>query len=331
MAELRLKSQRFRQEREQDWLRLERIMEKIERGGPGSLTDEEILAVPVLYRSTLSSLSVARATSLDSSVIAYLETLAARAYFFVYGARSTLSSRLASFFTRDWPNAVKSVWRETIVSTVLFFIGIGVAWALVAHDPDWFYAFVPADYAAGRDPTASAKTLRDMLYDKGEGSLSVFAAFLFTHNAQISIFAFALGFAFGIPTAVLEVYNGTTAGALFAVYAEKGLAFELLGWLLIHGVTELFACWLAGAAGFRIGWAIAFPGDRTRMQAALEAGRTGATVMGGAVVMLFIAGLLEGFGRQLITSDEARYGIAAATALMWGLYFYGPRREAARV
>jgi uncharacterized membrane protein SpoIIM required for sporulation len=44
--------------------------------------------------------------------------------------------------------------------------------------------------------------------------------------------------------------------------------------------------------------------------------------MAGVVVMLFVAGLLEGFGRQLITDDLARYAIAGASALAWGGYFY---------
>ena len=41
--------------------------------------------------------------------------------------------------------------------------------------------------------------------------------------------------------------------------------------LSIHGTTELFAIFLAGAAGFRIGTAIAFPGESTRMDAAVAA------------------------------------------------------------
>ena len=33
-----------------------------------------------------------------------------------------------------------------------------------------------------------------------------------------------------------------------------------------------------------------------------------------AVVMLLVAGLLEGFGRQLITADLVRYGVGAGGA-----------------
>ena len=331
-GDIRLKSQRFRQEREDDWKRLERLMDRAEKGALSKLSDQDILAIPVLYRSTLSALSVARETSLDRALIGYLETLCARAYFFVYGSRATLGGRLKSFFQNDWPRSVKAIWRETSVSALLMLGGAAAAAALVGQEPDWFYAFVPGELAGGRDPAASTETLRATLEgEDGSDGLSVFATFLFTHNAQVALLAFALGFAFCIPSALLVLYNGATLGAFVMLFASRGLGIEVGGWLLIHGVTELFAIILAGAAGLRIGWAVAFPGDRDRLDAITEAGRTAATVMGGVVVMLFVAGLLEGFGRQLIESTAIRYAVAATSAVIWGLYFYGPRRERADV
>ena len=327
-----LKSQRFRQAREEDWRRLERLMDKAEKGSASKLTDAEILAVPVLYRSTLSALSVARETSLDQGLIDYLETLSARAYFFVYGSRATIQDRLVAFFRTDWPAAVRGLWRETLISATLMLLGALVGGWLVMHEPEWFYAFVPAELSGGRDPAASTETLRATL-DGAEDAqgLSAFAAYLFTHNAQVALLAFALGFALCLPTGLLILYNGATLGAFFALFASRGLGFELGGWLLIHGVTELFAVILAGAAGLRIGWAVAFPGQRRRMDAAVEAGRTAAIAMGGVVVMLMFAGLLEGFGRQLIVDTGLRYAVAAATAVIWGLYFYAPRPGVAHV
>lgn len=321
-----LKSQRFRQAREDDWRRLERLMDKAEKGSASKLTDAEILAVPVLYRSTLSALSVARETSLDQGLIDYLETLSARAYFFVYGSRATIQDRLVAFFRTDWPAAVRGLWRETLVSTALMLLGALVAGWLVMHEPEWFYAFVPTDLSGGRDPAASTETLRATL-DGADGAqgLSAFAAYLFTHNAQVALLAFALGFALCLPTGLLILYNGATLGAFFALFASRGLGFELGGWLLIHGVTELFAVILAGAAGLRIGWAVAFPGQERRLDAAVAAGRTAGIAMGGVVVMLMFAGLLEGFGRQLIVDTGLRYAVAAATAVIWSLYFYAPR------
>lgn len=331
MAELQLKSWRFRAEREGDWRRLEALLNRAEAGGARALKRDELLELPLLYRQALSSLSVARSISLDQSLVAYLETLCTRAYFFVYGARTRLPERLARFFARDWPEAVRALWRETLAALFIAVIATVASYVMVQREPDWFDSFVSPEVASGRDPTATTASLRETLYartDAAEG-LSVMASFLFTHNAQIALFAFALGFALCLPTAALLAMNFGLLGAFVALFVSRGLGFEAIGWLMIHGTTELFAIILSAAAGFSIGWAVAFPGERSRIDAASEAGRRAATAMAGVVVMLFVAGLLEGFARQLIQADLVRYAVAAGVLALWVAYFYWPRRRPA--
>jgi uncharacterized membrane protein SpoIIM required for sporulation len=328
MSDLVLKSQRFRSEREGDWKRLENLLALLEAGKRRALSTDDVIALPVLYRATLSSLSVARSISLDRNLVDYLESLSTRAYFYVYGNRTTLTERLSGFFLRDWPSAVRTLWRETLVSAGLTILGAIAAFEVTLKRPAYFYVFVPRGLAGGRGPRSSAAELAHTIFDPQHGrALGFFASFLFTHNAQIAILAFALGFACCLPAAFLMFYNGLMLGAFVAIFYSHGLIVPFGGWTLIHGVTELFAVTLAGAAGIRIGWMLAFPGEKSRLTAAADAGRIGAIVMGGAVVMLGFAGLLEGFGRQLITSTPLRYGIALATALVWGAYFYFPRRR----
>jgi uncharacterized membrane protein SpoIIM required for sporulation len=322
-APLTLKSHRFRMEREADWRRLEEILDLIESGKRRELTDSEIIALPVLYRSALSSLSMARAISLDQSLISYLSSLATRAYFCVYGTRMHVMHRIARFFARDWPATVFGLWRETAVAAGLVLAGVVAGFFFTNASPDWFYSFIPDGMAQGREPGAAAAYLRQTLFEQhGPSGLAFFASILFSHNAQIAILAFALGFACGLPTAYLLFENGLSLGALLAVYVDHGLGVDFMGWILIHGVTELFAVILAGAAGFRLGWTLVFPGDETRAAALANAGRTAAVVMIGVVVMLFCAGLLEGIARQLVTNTFARYGIAATTAVIWFGFFY---------
>ncbi|MBU6207442.1 MAG: stage II sporulation protein M, partial [Alphaproteobacteria bacterium] len=147
-----------------------------------------------------------------------------------------------------------------------------------------------------------------------------------THNVEVSIMCFALGFALGLPTAFLLVQNGVMMGALIAVYAQHHLGLNLIGWLMIHGTTELFAIILAGAAGFRIGLSAIFPGAHTRMASAAQAGRATASVMIGVMLMLLVSGMLEGIARQLVSNDLARYGVGLAMLTLWLVYFYAPRR-----
>jgi uncharacterized membrane protein SpoIIM required for sporulation len=315
---------RFRQAHSTDWERLEHIVTRMEKRSIRSLEDDDLLALPALYRTTLSSLSVARDTSLDRALITYLERLCTRAYFQIYGVQTPAWRQLTGFFARGWPNAVRSLWRETLFCVALTVGAAMLAYLLIRSDPSWFYSIIPEGLAEGRDPSASAQFLRSTLYDKshnGDG-LTVFATFLFTHNAQIAIFSFALGFAFAVPSALLILYNGLTLGALYAVFAANGLGLNLAGWLMIHGTTEIFAICISGAAGIRIGMAIAFPGRASRSDAAVQAGRTSATAMAGTVIMLCVAGLLEGIGRQVVTNDGLRMLIGSTVLVAWLAYFY---------
>lgn len=323
---------RFRAAHAADWERLDALVARMEKRSIRVLSDDDLLALPLLYRTTLSSLSVARETSLDRSLVTYLEQLSARAYFQVYGVPTSAWSQLKHFFARGWPAAVQAMWRETVAMLLLTIAGAVAAYLLVRGDPTWFYGFIPESMASGRDPSASAAALRQTLYpDAGQGMLGTFAAFLFTHNAQIAIFAFALGFAFALPTALLLVYNGLMLGAFMAVFVAKGLGWNLAAWLAIHGTTEIFAIILSGAAGCRIGLAIAFPGRQSRMDAVVAAGRTAAVAVGGVVIMLAIAGVLEGIGRQTVRDDMTRAAIGAAMLVGWLVYFYLPRGRNALV
>jgi uncharacterized membrane protein SpoIIM required for sporulation len=324
---------RFRQAHEADWERLERIVTRMEKRSIRSISDEDLLGLPALYRTTLSSLSVARDTSLDRALITYLERLCTRAYFQIYGVQTPAWRQFTRFFARSWPEAVRSIWRETLFCVALTFGAALLAYLLVRSDPTWFYSMIPEGMANGRDPSASAEFLRSTLYTdkKEESPLGEFATFLFTHNSQIAIFSFALGFAFAVPTVLLILYNGLMLGAFYAVFAAKGLGPNVIAWLMIHGTTEIFAICISGAAGIRIGMAIAFPGAASRMDSAVAAGRTAALAMAGTVIMLAVAGLLEGVGRQTINNDGMRALIGSAMLIGWLAYFYAwPARRRAR-
>jgi uncharacterized membrane protein SpoIIM required for sporulation len=323
-----LRSDRFRQAREPDWRRLDFIIRRMESGRLRGLSDQDVLDLPVLYRSAVSSLSIARETSLDAATLAWLETLVRRAWFQVYGPRITLLGWLRGFFGGGWALAVRAMWLDVWIALAVMVAGAVVGWWLVASDPHWYGVLVPSD-GDPRVPGASRAVLAKVLFGHAhENFLSAFATGLFGHNAQISIMAFALGFAFGIPSLMLLVQNSGMAGALVWLYHGRGLTWEILGWLAIHGTTELFAILLAGAAGLHIGRSMAFPGGQSLLVAAAAAGRRAAVVMVGVVFMLLVAATLEGFARQLIDDTSTRLAIGIAMLVLWLAYFYAPRQRA---
>lgn len=321
------RSVKFRAERETEWNELEDLVARCLPRGLGVLTEHELHRLPMLYRSAISSLNVARKTALDRALIAYLESLTGRAYLAVYTSRRPERAPLRRFFAVRFPRAVRAISIELALSTALFFLGVFVSFLLVTVDPEWYFAFVDESLAGGRTPGASTEFLRSILYHQEEGGLSVFGASLFSHNAGIGLLAFALGFAAGVPTAFLVFTNGLMLGAFMALYHERGLLIPLLGWLLPHGVPEIGAILLCGAGGFALGRAVIAPGARTVRHALMESGRRGAVVVAGSVLLFLIAGFVEGVFRQLVTDDFLRFGLAAINALWLGAWIVLGGRE----
>jgi uncharacterized membrane protein SpoIIM required for sporulation len=152
-------------------------------------------------------------------------------------------------------------------------------------------------------------------------ALATFASFLFTNNARIGMLAFALGFLAGLPVFLLLFVNGLTLGAFAALYHGRGLSLDFWGWILPHGITELGAVVLCGGAGLVLAQALVFPGRSTRLRNLAAGGRRAAVVVIGAVMLFFIAGLIEGIFRQTVQSVPVRYAVAAATLAWWTFYF----------
>lgn len=322
----------FRREREASWQELERLVRQAGRQGITSLSAAETARLPTLHRAATSALSVARAISLDRNLVEYLESLTARSFGCVYAPRTPARAAAVELLAHRFPRAVRSLRRLVAVAALCLLAGTLTGFLLTRADPERYFSFVPEGLAAGRDPGASTETLRDALYttpgSPGE-MLTAFSSFLFTHNAQVAILCFALGFAAGLPVIFLLLQNGFLLGAMAQLYASRGLSTEFWAWILPHGVTELGAIVLCGAAGLRLGQALVFPGRLSRLDNLALQGRAMAVVLAGCVAMLFVAALFEGYFRQLVHDVSLRYAMAGLLTACWGLYFLRAGRRVA--
>ena len=191
-----------------------------------------------------------------------------------------------------------------------------------------YHAFSPNAVDENRLCHVLERLGADLLHLEGVSeTLYIFATFLFTHNAAIGILAFALGFALGVPVILLMFYNGLSIGAFAALYESRGLSSEFWAWLSIHGTTELMAVVICGGAGLLLGSSLAFPGRHSRLENLKRNGRFAGEIAIGAVALFFVAGLLEGLGRQLILDSTQRYLVAATALIWWTLYFIAAGRN----
>ncbi len=314
-----LRSARFRLEREASWRRLDLLVSKTEKLGAAGLSYDEARDLATCYRQAMNSLSVARDISLDLALLTYLERLCARAYLVVYAPQASLRGLLGRLIRDGIPQAVRRSAMPLLIGFLAMIGGGLVGYLLYQQDPSWYFSFVPPDLSDGRTPTASSDYLRSTIYgeqDADAEGLSVFASFLFSHNTQVAIFVFALGIFLAVPSFLLTFYNGLLLGAFYAMFASKGLGYDLFAWLSIHGVTEISAICFACAGGARLGLAVLLPGDLTRREALRLHGRDAVKLVILAGLMLIVAALIEGFLRQWVQAPALRliigWGIGAA-------------------
>ncbi len=258
------------------------LLRRIERRSIRALSLDELQRLPMLYRAALSSLSVARTIALDRNLLLYLENIALRAYLAVYGPRVNPGEGLREFFIHDLPAAVRAARWHILVAALALLVGVAAGFILTVQDEAWFSSLMPAGLAGGRGPSSTAADLRSKeLFAPWPGAVEAFGIFanvLFSHNTVVGLMCFGLGLAAGIPTLLLAAYQGLSLGAFVALHYNRGLLVECLGWVSIHGTTELGAIILLAAGGLVIADKILFSGallaDR-KSRAARPPGRDG--------------------------------------------------------
>ena len=332
--EIVLKSSEFRKGRAEGWLELERLVTRVERQGIRRLSLDELQRLPILYRAALSSLSVARTIVLDRNLLLYLETLSTRAFLAVYGPRTNPITGLRAFFGQELPAAVRSARWHILITALTMLLGVVVGFMLTVQDETWFNSFVPSGLSGGRGPSSTrADLLNREIFAPWPGlveSFGIFAGVLFNHNTLIGIMMFGLGMGIGIPTIMLTLYQGLPLGAFIALHHNRDLTIDFLGWLSIHGVTELGGIILFGAGGLVIAEKMLFPGRYSRLENLAMHGRLAGQMAVGAVIMLFAAAFLEGGFRQLVQSTPLRFAIGFGVGALWVAYFTFAGREQRR-
>lgn len=314
-----LRSARFRAERESDWRLLESLVTQAERRGLQRMDFASARDLAASYRRATTSLAIAREISLDRALLDYLEALTARAYLCVYAPQERLGGLVRRFFAASAPQALRRSWLFILAGFLCMALGGLTGYLLYLENPSWYFVFLPPEMAGGRTPDATTSYLRSVIYstDPDTTGLGAFATFLFSHNTRIAIFVFGLGVFVCLPAIALTFYNGLGLGAMLALHVDRGLGWDLGGWLSIHGVTELSAICIACGGGLQLGSAILFPGNRTRRDALQRAGRDAVKLALVAAVMLLVAAILEGFFRQTVQDMTTRYAIGWGAGLLW--------------
>jgi uncharacterized membrane protein SpoIIM required for sporulation/uncharacterized RDD family membrane protein YckC len=324
----RLAPSRFAVRKRARWDEFQRLAERASREGLDSFASEELPDFAARYREVAADLARARTYRADDVTLARLERLAAAGHNALYRDERSTWLSLARTVLVEFPAAIVRARHYVLVASLAFLLPGAAGFALMRDRPELAAEFLP-DVILRRAESGAERQAQGKRYvDVAAEDRPLMASGIVTNNVRVATACFAGGVFLGVGSLVLLGYNGLVIGATVGHFTNAGLLGYMLEFIVGHGLLELFAIWTAGAAGFLIGRSVIVPGPIRRSDALVLSGRTGVRMVGGAAVLLLVAGLIEGFVSAGTGGYAVRLGASAASAVFLALYLANGARAA---
>jgi len=315
--------------RETDWRRLAALSEG--RAGR-AVAPEQAPVLARLYRAAVADLGRLRTLAAaetgqedDGATVEWLNRVVARAHGKIYGGGAELSSeRLRGFLARELPRRVRAAWRRILLAFAVFAVAGAVAFGLGAGDA------AVARSLAGEAAVRNAEAFR-ALGDGGRAlaDSAVMSSFYVTNNTKVAFVSFAAGVSAGLGTLAIMVTNGAGMGVTLALVGHHGSTANLFAFIAAHGPIELFAIFMAAAAGLGMGHALIVPGAWSRAVAFRRAAADAVYLAIGAGALMAVAALFEAFVSPSTLPPVFKAAVGLANAVALAMYFTLAGRSAA--
>lgn len=316
--------------RREQWQELDRLCTELSDRRRAKLTGATVSRFASLYRAACADLALADAYQLPPNTIHYLHQLVGRAHNQLYRSRT--------FDYRAWGEILlvevpQRIFRDNCVQfAFLLFWSVFVLSAFLAASPELWPGF--AEEVLGESQLETLESnFANPIAGRNASYNPFMAAFYIYHNTGIGLKCFAGGLLV-IPGLMFTLFNALVLGASFGYMARPDVAAgaNFFHFVTAHGPFELTAIVLAAGSGLRLGLSWLRTNGLTRVDSVRHAAREAMPIMGTAMVLFFLAALIEGF----LSPSAAPYGIKATVAVVSSglLMFYfvvlGFPREALR-
>jgi len=313
-----------RDRKQEHWDRLTALLLKAEQSGLRAFTTAELREFSRLYRSASSDLSLARARGREDLAL-YLNQLVARTHAQIYSRPPRRQPELWRFFAQVAPQTFRACLPFWLLSLALLIGGGAVGYLTTRQDPAWAEVFIGRQMRAVMSDFLTAKTPPGQYFTPtasifGGGG---FSTLLMINNIQVALMCFAFGISFGTGTFYLLLRNALMLGGALGLGAFHGKLLLMGAVVAPHGFVEISAVVIAGAAGFRLGWALISPGDMLRRDALRVAGRQAGQLALATIPMFIFAGLVEGLVSPIHTGPLASIPFRIGFGIVSGLVLHG--------
>jgi uncharacterized membrane protein SpoIIM required for sporulation len=254
------------------------------KGTPDELADRFI--------QITDDLAYAKTFYPKSKTTAYLNGLAASLHQSIYKNKKVKRNRFKLFWVYELPLLFKK-HQKPLWYALLFFITFSLLGALSAkYDEQFVQLILGPDYVSMTNENI-AKGDPFGVY-KSHDEFSMF--FMITmNNIYVSFITFVMG-VFASAGTVWQLFrNGVMLGSFEYYFFSKGLGWQSVLVIWIHGTIEIASIIIAGGAGLVVGNSLLFPKTYNRLTSFKQGAVDGMKIVVGLVPLFITAGFLESF------------------------------------
>ncbi|RBQ07003.1 stage II sporulation protein M [Pedobacter miscanthi] len=228
----------------------------------------------------------------NSKTTAYLNGLASKLHQSVYKNKKEKSNRFISFWKTELPLIFLEHRKQVLYAFIFFLISCAIG-ALSAKYDDTFVRLIMGDGYVNMTNENIAKGDPFGVY-KQDNPFMMFLQ-IGSNNIFVALYTFALGIIFSFGSIVSLFRNGIMLGSFQYFFFGRGLGFQSVLVIWIHGTLEISAIVLAGAAGLILGNSFLFPKTYTRMASLLKGAKDGLKIVIGLIPIFIVAAFFESF------------------------------------
>jgi len=318
-----MNSEIFLKTHRETWERLNQILDRMNQKGPSGLGQEELRTFGALFRRVTAHLAFAQANFPGHEITEYLNNLVVKAHGHIYKQETFGAWGVKNFFRHGFPALLREQRHFIIIAGLVLILGLVTGYLLHFLQPALDGYILPDEVK---------HSIRDSISNGQIGAgwpvaqRSAISSAIMINNIKVGIFAFALGFTWGVGTMLVLFNNGLMVGVLGAIYAHEGYGLDFWSLILPHGVLELTAIFICGGAGLVLAQALVKPGEYTRRDALPVQGRIAVKLVIGTIPLFVGAALIEGFITPSMLPHYFKLAFAVATLIALFFYFHGSRK-----
>lgn len=305
----------FVKQNKNKWFKFESYLRDNAQYSPDDLSD--------LYIEITDDLSYAQTFYPNSNTTKYLNQISVKAHQKIYKTQKTSGNKIIKFYTKEFPLMFYNYRYQLLLAFLVFFFFSLVGAYSAATDQDFVrlilgdaYVNMTLENINNNDPMAVYKKANETDMFIG----------ITINNIRVGFLSYIFGFLLGIGALFIGMRNAVMLGSFQYFFADKGLLWESVRTIWIHGTIEISVIIICICAGLVAGNGIMFPKTYTRLESFAQSAKEGLKIVLSTVPFFIIAGFLEGFVTRHTEMPDvlAIFIIGSSLALILFYYVFLP-------